>query len=105
MEADLAALVTFVQSADLPFDARRTVLWCLAHLPQALERLRQTYESRYGDEVIRLERALLSTLQACAPQTADAVHDLLRALHERFGFSVPPDVPSIAVRKPRKKSA
>jgi hypothetical protein len=102
MESDLAAVTAVIESANLPFDSRRTVLWCLGHLPTTLERFGQTYESRYAEEVVRLERGMLSALDDQDVSAAAATREHLRVLHQRLGL---PDPPAPAKQRPNKKSA
>lgn len=105
MEADLAAVSELVQSADLPFDARRTVLWCLGHLAPALGHLLRTYESRYAEEVQRLERALVKLIDETNAPAGEAVRQRLRVMHEDLGLPAPSWPPLVTLPKPRKKSA
>lgn len=102
MESDFAAVTAVVESANLPFDSRRTVLWCLGHLPETLERFGQTYESRYAEEVKRLERGLLAALDEKDAPAGTAVREHLRVLHERLGL---PDPPAPVKAKTTRKSA
>lgn len=97
METELTAVAAAVESAKLPFDSRRTALWCLGHLTDALERFRQTYESRYADEVVRLEQGILAPLDGGDTATAGTVRARLAAIHEQLGLAAP--------REPKKKSA
>jgi hypothetical protein len=102
MESDLAAITAVIEAANLPFDSRRTILWCLGHLPAALERFAQTYESRFAEEVVRLERGMLTALDEQDAPAGAAVRELLRVLHQHLGL---PDPPAPAKQRPSKKSA
>lgn len=97
MEAELAAVSAVIESASLPFDSRRTALWCLGHLRAALERFSQTYESRYADEVNRLEQGLLAPLDASDAVAAGTARERLADIHERLGLA--------ALRPAKKRSA
>lgn len=105
MESDLAAVMAAVESANIPFDCRRTALWCLGHLPATFERFGQTYESRYAEEVVRLERGLLSALDDKDAAAGSTVREKLRVVHERLGLPDPPEAAKAKVVKARKRSA
>lgn len=106
MEANLAAVADLVRSAELSPECRSTALWCLARLPQQLDQFTQTYESRYADEVVRLEQGVLRALRECKSEAADSALGHLRALHEAVGLPAPAAPPSPPARpKSRKKSA
>jgi hypothetical protein len=92
LQAELAGITTLVKAATIPSDASHTVVWCLEQLPKLYAKFYQTRESRYGDEILRLEQGILGEL-AKSPLPAPNVRGLgqvvlerLRHLHEHFGL-------------------
>lgn len=49
--SQLTILGNEVQSAALPSGRKQSAVWCLRQLPSFYALLRQTCESRYGDEI------------------------------------------------------
>src|SRR3954454_8730876 len=104
LQARLGALGEDVRAAALPGGCKRTAAWCMGKLPALYAEFRQTNESRYGEEIVRLVRAALKELgenmAKCpeAGQLAASTADRLRLLHEEFG------VPSLDFKplRPRK---
>src|SRR6266852_598907 len=97
---EVAAITNLVEAATLADDARDTVVWCLGQLPALHDQFCQTYESRYAEEILRLEQGILGKLAESrrSSPVPDAVLDRLRLLHERFGlpgldFRLPPASP------------
>ncbi len=105
MEAELAAVATVVRSANLTPESRQTLLWCLGRLPTLCEGFARTYESRFAEEIVRLEQGVLTGLAAGDPATTDIVLEHLRTLHEQIGLPAPASAAAPAQRKTRKKSA
>ena len=98
--AELAGIKRLVEEATLDSDVRDTVLWCLGQLPARYDRFCQTYESKYAEEILRLERGVLGKLAETGRSSSvgDAVLDRLRLLHECFGLpglgsKLPPALP------------
>jgi hypothetical protein len=83
---ELAAIKKTIQSANLPEDSQRKILWCLEHLPGLYEQLFATYDSRFREEILRLEQAMLRPLGRQTKKVAEAIHEQLQALHTRLGF-------------------
>jgi hypothetical protein len=86
--AEVAGITSLVEAATLAGDARDTVMWCLGQLPGLYDQFCQTYESRYAEEILRLEQGVLGKLaepRRSSP-VGEAVLDRLRLLHERFGL-------------------
>jgi hypothetical protein len=89
---ELAAIGTLVNSADLSAESKHTVAWCLKQLPALYGKFCQTNESRYGEEIVRLEQGILrnlaekTTLSPDAQKVAEDIVDRLRVLHGRFGL-------------------
>ena len=101
LEAQLGALGDEVRAAAIPSDGKHTVLWCLEQLPTLYGKLRQTSESRYGDEITRLVQAVFKELlqrkpiSAKAQELAATIANGLRLLHEQLGL------PELNVQSPR----
>jgi len=97
--AEIAGITSLVEAATLASDARRTVAWCLGKLPALYDQFCQTYESRYADEILRLEEGVLGKLgETRFSSVREALLDRLRLLHERFGLpgldlQLPPALP------------
>src|SRR5206468_2851527 len=72
VRAEFLEMESLVQAADLPEESRHTLVWCLGQLPALFSKLCQTYESRYGDEIIRLERGMLKRLADKPAPSPDA---------------------------------
>jgi hypothetical protein len=81
---EIAAIETLLTEADLPQDARQTALWCVRQLPGLYRDLARTYDSRHGDEILRLSRA--ASLKVSDLRVAEAIRGQLVGLHERLGF-------------------
>ena len=92
LQTQLGRLGDEVRAAALPGECRHTALWCLGLLPALYARYRQTRESRYGDEIARLVRGVLTELAKGktaypeGPALAAGIPDRLRLLHEQFGL-------------------
>ena len=104
--SEIAGITSLVEAATLASDARHTVAWCLGQLPALYDQFCQTYESRYAEEILRLEQGVLGKLaETRCSSVRQALLDRLRLLHERFGlpaldFRLPPALP----RRSRKAS-
>ena len=86
-QADVAAITSLVEAATLTSDTRNTLLWCLGQLPSLYGRFCHTYESRYAQEILRLEQGVLQKLaETRCSSVREALCDRLRLLHERFGL-------------------
>jgi hypothetical protein len=100
---EIAAIATLLQGADMPEDARQTALWCIQQLPGLYRDLGRTYDSRHGDEILRLSRA--ASLKVPDAGVAEAIREQLVGLHERLGFGkldLKPRRPP--ARRPRRAS-
>jgi hypothetical protein len=90
--AEIAALRTLVQRANLAAEVKHSALWCLDQLPSLYDEFRRNYESRFADSILRLARAVLKRLSEegtgpGAGRVAEAVVAQLGALHERLGLA------------------
>jgi hypothetical protein len=90
--AELVALRKLIQRARLSEEVRHAALWCLDQLPKLYADFRGTNESRFGDAILRLARAVLKRLAEKgsgegATRVAEAVVAQLGALHERLGLA------------------
>jgi hypothetical protein len=88
----LAALGKEVGAAAIPGDCKHSVVWCIGQLPALYAKFRQTSESRYGEQITRLGRAVQKALAESRPvgpgaqQLAVSITDRLRLLHEQVGL-------------------
>ena len=62
LRGELAGITSLVKAANMPGDTSHTVVWCLEQLPGLYAKFCQTHESRYGDEIRRLEQGILGEL-------------------------------------------
>lgn len=83
---ELTAIKTLAQSATLAEDGKRAVLWCLQQLPPLYDKLFQTYDNRFREEILRLEQAVVRPFHKHHKTVADAIRGQLDALHSRIGF-------------------
>jgi hypothetical protein len=98
--AELVALRTLLQKARLADEVRHAALWCLDQLPKLYADFCRTYESRFGDEILRLVRAILKRVAEGGPgedaaRVAHAFVTKLTGLHVRLGL--PPLILKLAV--------
>src|SRR5215475_7031959 len=98
---EIGAIETLLRGAAIPDDTRQTALWLIKQLPALYRNLARTYDSRHGDEILRLTRA--ATQKVADPRLAEAVREQLVGLHERLGFGTldlkPPRAPARRSRK------
>jgi hypothetical protein len=93
LRGELAGITSLVKAANMPGDTSHTVVWCLEQLPGLYAKFCQTHESRYGDEIRRLEQGILGELAKLplpspeARAVGEVVLERLRHLHERFGLA------------------
>ena len=81
---EIATIETLLHGADMPAEVRQTALWCIQQLPGLYRDLGRTYDSRHGDEILRLSRA--ASLKVTDAGVAEAIRTQLVGLHERLGF-------------------
>jgi len=95
--AEVVEITSLVKAAALPGDLESTVVWCLSQLPAKYDSFCETYESRYAEEILRLEQGVLEKLAEFHSSHADvqAIEEALRLLNECY--SLPGLVP-----KPRR---
>ncbi len=89
---ELTVLRNLIQTAQLTQEVRHTSLWYLGQLPQLYWQFCQTYESRFGDTIIRLSQAVFQRLSEKGSgqdggQVAAALVTSLGNLHERLGLA------------------
>src|SRR5262249_31609168 len=81
-----------VRVATAPGAGTHTATWCVGQLPALYDRLCQTHESRYAEEITRLVRGMLQGLAQSHPVCPEAQQleasliDRLRRLHEQVGL-------------------
>jgi hypothetical protein len=91
-QAHLAALKDEVRAAGLSEAGQHTALWCLGQLLPQYAQYRQTRESRYGEEIVRLVRGLLKGITEGPSDGPSVQHlarrilDRLEILHEQLGL-------------------
>jgi hypothetical protein len=85
MQEHLQAIADLVNNAGLSPEAQRTVTWCLGQMPELFRQFGETYQTRYMEEIFRLEQAVLGKL-APAPRVVQAVIARLGELHEATGL-------------------
>jgi hypothetical protein len=100
----LVALRKEIQAAAIPSDCKHTAVWCIDQLPALYAKLRQSSESRYGEEIRRLVQIMLKELVASKPpcpkaeKLAASIVDRLGHLHDEFG------IPALKVSSGRRSS-
>jgi hypothetical protein len=109
---EVVEIMSLVKAATLPPDIRDTVVWCIGQLPALYDKFCQTYESRYAEEILRLEQGILEKLaEFCSsrPDTqpfGQAVLERLRLLNERYSLpGLVPKTPRAARVRSRKKAS
>ena len=90
--AEITALRSLVQRANLAAEVKHSALWCLDQLPPLYDEFRRNYESRFADSILRLARAVLKRLSEegtgpGAGRVAGAVGTPPGGLHERLGLA------------------
>ncbi len=101
ISAELTALGDIVKAAGLPEDVQHTVLWCLEQLPALCQEFRDTYENRFGERIVSLEKGAVTKLRMHAPELAQQMLDRLQPLHEGLGL---PPLEVKPARVPRTRS-
>jgi hypothetical protein len=111
LQAQLMELVDEVGAAPIPAASKHSAVWCVEQLPALYARFQQTSESRYGEEITRLVRAVLRMLadppNAFPGSEALAASLLVRLhlLHEQLGIPrLDFGLPAGAKPRPRKKT-
>ncbi|MBY0525340.1 MAG: hypothetical protein K2R98_18175 [Gemmataceae bacterium] len=110
IRVDISEIADVVSAANIPEEQKRTAAWCIKQLPELYEQFCRTYESRYGNEIVRLEQGVLSEVSGKSPpgadgqQLLDAVTVRFKALHERLGLPLlnPKQAPRVPARKSRR---
>jgi hypothetical protein len=105
LQGQLTALEREVRAALIPGDWRHTADWRFELLPSLYDKLRQTNDSRYGEEISRRVLAVLRELANSTKKRLEAqklaVHitERLCSLHEEFGL------PGLVLRLPATRPA
>jgi hypothetical protein len=112
LSEDFVKLANLVKGASIPPESARTIDWCIQQLPALYKQLAETYETRFSEKIIQLERGILGQLateaktQPDAEQLSLAIAGAFRDLHERHGFqSLDPRPKAEKKVAPRKASA
>jgi hypothetical protein len=111
-QAEIVEITSLVKAAALPGDIVDTVVWCLGQLPAKYDKFCETYQSRYAEEILRLEQGILEKLtESCssrpdAQPLGESVLERLRLLNERYGLPglVPKTPRAVRVRSGKKAS-
>ena len=110
--AAVVEITNLVKAAALPHGIEDTVVWCLKQLPAKYDEFCATYESRYAEEILRLEQGVLEKLtEFCAsrpdaPPLGKSVLIRLRRLNEHFSLpGLVPKPPRAAQVRSRKKAS
>lgn len=95
VRSELEGIGNLVKVASIPEEEQRTAAWCIQKMPALCEAFCRTYESRYADELLRLEQGMLTGLgekdrsSAEMKELAAALLLRFRELHERLGLPEP----------------
>jgi hypothetical protein len=109
--AEVGEITSLVQTVTLPDDIRDTVEWCLRQLPAQYGKFCETYESRYVQEILRLEQGILEKFafgssRPDAQALGESVFERLRLLNERYSLpGLVPKAPRAARGRSRKKAS
>jgi hypothetical protein len=101
VRVELEGIGNLVNAASISDEDKRVAGWCLQKLPGLCKAFRETYESRYADEIVRLERGLLMRLgepkSASSPmrELAAALTTRFQSLHEHMGL---PELAAVKTR-------
>jgi hypothetical protein len=107
VRVELEEIGNLVNAAGIPEEDKRVAVWCLQKLPALCEAFDQTYESRYAEEIVRVERGLILRFsesgKAPSPvrELSEALTLRFKVLHEQLGlpeFQVPKARPAAAGR-------
>jgi hypothetical protein len=102
---EFVKLANLVKTSTVPLESASTIDWCMKQLPTLYKQLVETYETRYSEKIMQLERGILGQLATEAKTHPDvevlssAVADAFRDLHERHGLR------SLDPKPPRKTEA
>ena len=112
LQAEIEALGNEVRATAISDGCKHTADWCLKQLPSLYAKFGQTNESRYGDEISSLLKAVLKELGKGSPPCPNAKRltmnlvDRVQLLHERLGLPrlgiIIPSAPPPGARKGRQ---
>ncbi len=98
---ELTTLQGLLEAANLPDDTRQAALWCVKQLPGPCREFSRDYDSRHGDEVLRLAKG--AAQKVADSSVAATVREQLAELLARLGLGVvdlaPPRPPARRRRK------
>ena len=92
---ELAEIRGLIKTAALPDEVSHTVAWCLEQLPALYHKFCRSHESKYAEEILRLEQGVVGKLVETHPLSPDgqplqdAVLHRLRLFNEQFGLPRP----------------
>jgi hypothetical protein len=84
VRVELDEIGNLVKTANIAEDDRRMAAWCLQKLPALCQAFQETYESRYADEITRLERGLVMRFAEQPAATSMPSRELANSLTTRF---------------------
>jgi hypothetical protein len=104
-------MATQIKATTIPDANKQSALWCIERLPALYTSLRETSQSRYGDEITRMVQAVVKELgqakEPCrkAEKLAANIPERFKLFHEEWGLSAlalkTPRAP--AIRSPKAK--
>ncbi|MFN4261582.1 MAG: hypothetical protein ACK4RK_20045 [Gemmataceae bacterium] len=89
---EFGAMKELVETATLSVETKRILTNCLDQLPPLYDQLCATYDVRFSDKIVRMEKVMLQELgkklkeNIDNQQVAAAITDRIRALHQRHGL-------------------
>jgi hypothetical protein len=107
MRADLAGITELVNAGNISEEQKGAAVWCIKKLPDLYDQFCQTYERRYVDEIVRLEKAMFLRVAGTSPVSSqaqgmvDTITARLEVLHERVGLPLLNTKPVPASRSPK----
>src|SRR5262245_22623065 len=112
IESEFKQIGELVQESGMSDDDKLMAKGCLKKLPALCATFCESYESRDVEEILRLERAMLTRLaeptqsSPNARELANVLSTRLSNLHERLGLpQLPPSKPSPVSKVRSRKSA
>ena len=110
IRVNLDEIADMVKTAAIPDEQKRTAAWCIEQLPPLYDNFCRTYESRFGDQIVRLEQGMLLQVTGKPPVGSEAqalgvaITACLKGMHERLGLPLlDPKLPPAP--RPRKAKA
>lgn len=86
MNAVMTTIEGLVQSARLAEECKHSVRWCLGKMPELYTSFFATFESRFREEILRLEQAVLKQVTKEDKKLAANLKEQFQGLHLALGF-------------------